>query len=152
MSADGKKVLYQAGGSWFIAAAAGKVQDGSGKLNPDAIEIYVDPRAEWRQMYEEAWRNSRDMFYDPGMHGADWHAIREKYRVFLPDLTSRDDLTRVLEWMVSELTVGHNGAFGGALFRERRSVPGGLLGADYAVENNRYRFKTVYAGEDWNPE
>src|SRR5260370_34930145 len=108
MSADGKKVLYQAGGSWFIAAAAGKVEAGSGKLNTDAIEIYVDPRAEWRQMYEEGWRNSRDMFYDPGMQGADWHAIREKNRGFLPDLTSRDDLTRGLEWMVSKLKCGSN--------------------------------------------
>ena len=57
---------------------------GKGKLRTEAIEVRIDPRAEWHQIFEEAWRINRDYFYDPGMHGADWAAMRRKYAAFLP--------------------------------------------------------------------
>ena len=69
----------------------------------------MDPVAEWKQMYHEVWRIERDYFYDPGFHGADWKAMRAKYQPFLPDLASRADLTRLIQWMCSELAVGQLG-------------------------------------------
>ena len=124
---------------------------GDGKLSLDAIEVKVDPRAEWKQILHEAWRINRDMFYDPHMHGADWPAMKTKYEAFLPHLTNSGDLYKVIRWMLSELSVGHSyiTAYGERL-HERKSVPGGLLGADYEIADGRYRFKKVYGGLNWS--
>ncbi|MCA1582599.1 MAG: PDZ domain-containing protein [Acidobacteria bacterium] len=153
ISADGKKILYRVKEAWAIAASSVKKIDVSeGKVKMDALEARIDPRAEWPQIFQEAWRINRDYFYDPKMHGVDWKAMREKYAAFLPHVVVRDDLNRVIQWMCSELSVGHHRGGGGDHFAEPTAVPGGLLGADYSVENGRYRFKKVYGGLNWNPE
>ncbi len=152
VSADGKKLLYQTKDSWFIVATTKEIKAGEGKLATDSIEVKIDPRAEWNEIFGEAWRVNRDYFYDPGMHGVNWKAAREKYGAFLPDVTSRADLNRVMQWMTSELRVGHHRITGpGDVPAVEHAVPGGLLGADYVVENGRYKFATVYGGLNWTP-
>ncbi len=118
----------------------------------DAIEVRIEPLAEWTQIFHEAWRINRDYFYASNMHGVDWNAMKQKYAVFLPDLAVRSDLNRVIQWMCSELGVGHHRVGGGDMLYQPKNVPGGLLGADYSIENGRYRFKKVYGGLNWNPE
>ena len=152
LSADGKKLLYRSGNNVSIVSTKTKIEPSQGRLALDSIEVRIDPAVEWPQIFEEAWRINRDYFYDPTMHGVDWAAMRAKYSVFLPHLAVRDDLNRVVQWMCSELGVGHHRVGGGENRTEPVSVPGGLLGADYAVENNRYRFKKVYGGLNWNPD
>ncbi len=154
VSADKKKVLYTGNNVWAIVAATltPKPQPGQGKLNVDDIEVRIDPRAEWPQIFNEAWRVNRDYFYASNMHGVDWNAKREKYAAFLPHLATRGDLNRVIQWMCSELAVGHHRVGGGDSLYQPKNVPGGLLGADYSVESGRYRFKKVYGGLNWNPE
>jgi tricorn protease len=152
LSSDGKKVLYRTRDALFIAAVADKIQPGQGKLNVDAVEVRIEPLVEWNQIFDEAWRINRDYFYAPNMHGADWNAMRQKYSVFLPHLAVRSDLNRVISWMCSELAVGHHRVAGGDSLYQPKSVPGGLLGADYAIENGRYRFRKIYGGLNWNPE
>lgn len=136
---------------WSIidtAAAATSLK----KLKTDAIEVKIDPRVEWPQIYHEAWRINRDYFYDPGFHGADWNAMRVKYEAFLPHLATRGDLDRVIGWLLSELAVGHSRYTPGERFHDRRTIPGGLLGADYEIADGRYRFKKVYSGLTSSPE
>ncbi len=153
LSGDGKKALvFAPPDSWSIIDAAGKPEPGKGKLNIDAIEVRVEPRAEWAEIFDEAWRINRDYFYDPNMHGADWKAVKKKYAVFLPHLATRGDLDRVLRGMLSELGVGHSNTAPGERPYERKAVPGGLLGADYEIADGRYRFKKVYGGLNWTPE
>ena len=152
LSTDKKKILYLSGNSWGIAPLSDNIESGKGKLNTDDIEVLIDPIAEWNQIFHEAWRINRDYFYATNMHGADWEAMREKYSVFLPHLACRSDLNRVIQWMCSELAVGHHRVGGGDTFQEPKRVPGGLLGADYFIENERYRFKKVYGGLNWNPQ
>ena len=154
ISADAKKLLYKTKDSWAIASTSGKKIDPAEAktVKMDAIEVKVDPRAEWPEMFEDAWRINRDYFYDPGMHGLDWKAIHDKYAQFLPHLTVRQDLNRVIRAMLSELSVGHSYITNPGDLPEPKSVPGGLLGADYAFENGRYRFAKVYGGLNWTPE
>lgn len=152
LSGDRKKMLYNSRGTWGIVALSAKIQPGQGKVDVDSIEVKISPRAEWTQIFNEAWRINRDYFYDPGMHGCDWKAMKEKYAVFLPHLASRSDLNRLIRWMCSELAVGHHRVGGGDVYYEPKRVPGGLLGADYEVADGRYRFKKVYGGLNWNPE
>ncbi len=167
LTPDGRKLLYSTGGgNWFITSSTGgggtpvgarpptapaPIAGGDGKVNFDGIEVRVEPRAEWKQIFEEAWRINRDFFYDPNMHGADWPAMKKKYEVFLPHLTSSADLYRVIRWMLSELAVGHSyiTSFGERTF-ERKTVPGGLLGADFELSGDRYKFKKIYGGLNWS--
>ena len=156
ISFDTKKVLYSVKDNWFIASATGKkiepVDGKDGKLKMDAIEVRIDPRAEWPEIFEDAWRVNRDYFYDPHMHGVDWKAMHAKYAQFLPHAAVRSDVTRIIQWMCSELSVGHHRGGGGDTLAEIKTVPGGLLGADYTIENGRYRFARVYGGLNWTPE
>ncbi|MHC4233718.1 MAG: S41 family peptidase [Planctomycetota bacterium] len=151
LSADNKQVLYRSGSNWFISDAS-NVKQGEGRIAADRIKVRIDPRAEWAQIYHEAWRINRDYFYDPNMHGADWVAMRDKYAAFLPHVLTRSQLNTLMMWLHSEIAVGHH-RVGGGDFPERADfVPGGLLGADYEIENGRYRFAKVYGGLNWNPE
>ncbi|MGB7296438.1 MAG: PDZ domain-containing protein [Candidatus Aminicenantales bacterium] len=150
LSADGEKILYISGESWTIAPTTGKAEPGKGLLRTAEMEVYIEPRVEWKQMYHEVWRIERDFFYDPGAHGLDIKAAEKKYSVYLDGLAGRQDLNYLFEEMLGELTCGHVFVGGGDL-PEIKTVPGGLLGADYIIENGRYRFALVYNGENWNP-
>ena len=153
VSADTKKVMVVTPqGSWHIADAQGPIDAGSSRLDMDAITVRVEPRAEWEQIYHEAWRINRDYFYAPNMHGADWPAMREKYAPFLPHLADREDLNRVIRWLMSELAVGHHRVGGGDMPDPGDEVAGGLLGADFEVVDGRYRLAKVYGGLNWNPQ
>jgi tricorn protease len=159
LSANGEKMLYRQGPpaspQYFIAPAskapATPPQSGQGgPLKLEAMEAWVDPRAEWEHMYHQVWRDERDFFYDPGMHGLNKETIERKYEPYLAGIASRDDLNYLFEEMLGEMTVGHM-FVGGGDKPEIKRVRGGLLGADYTIENGRYRFARVYNGENWNP-
>jgi len=152
VSADGKKLLYRNGNAWSIVPTNRKIEPAEGRIAVDSIEVRIDPRTEWKQIFDEGWRINRDYFYAPNMHGVDWVKQRDKYAAFLPHVVTRADLNRVLQWMSSELSVGHHNVGGGDSLAEPRNVPGGLLGADYEVANGRYRLKKVYGGLNWNPQ
>jgi tricorn protease len=152
VSAKASHLLVSSEGGFNIAAAGSPVKLSEGKLDLDRARIKIDPRAEWAQIFDEAWRINRDFFYDPNMHGADWPAMREKYAQFLPHLAVRGDLNRLIRWMCSELAVGHHSVGGGETLVEVESIPGGLLGADYEIADGRYRFARVFGGLNWNPE
>jgi tricorn protease len=152
ISCDKKKILYNLNDAWFLVKTGDKIEAGKGGLNLEAAQIRIDPPAEWRQMFEDIWRINRDFFYDPGMQGADWPGIKKKYAQFLPFLSCRDDFTRLTRWMCSELTIGHSYTFGGEQYKTVKSIPVGLLGADYTLENGRYRFSKIYGGLNWTPE
>ncbi|HEX3148763.1 MAG TPA: PDZ domain-containing protein [Gemmataceae bacterium] len=132
-----------------LAASAGGPPKGT--LNLGQVEVRVEPRTEWKQIFDEAWRVNRDYFYDPKMHGADWYAMKKKYETLLPHVTHSGDLYRVIVWMLSELGVGHSYTVPGERTYEPKTIPGGLLGADYEIANDRYRFKKVYGGLNWSP-
>ena len=151
LSGDRKKLLYNSKETWGIAEA-GKFTSGKDALPIASISVKVDPRAEWAEMLLEAWRINRDYFYDKGMHGADWPAMRAKYAKLLPEVPTRSDLNRVIRGMCSELAVGHSYLGGGDRPYEPKPVAVGLLGADYEVADGRYRFKKVYGGLNWDTE
>jgi tricorn protease len=150
LTSDGKKLLYRQGSNLFLTTAA-SAKPGDGRLDLAAVDLRIDPRAEWAQIFDEAWRINRDYFYATNFHGVDWPAQREKYAQFLPHLATRDDLFRVIRWMLSELRVGHSYQGQGQRLETPERVGVGLLGADYEVAGDRYRFARIYGGVNWNP-
>jgi tricorn protease len=150
LSADGSKALYAMGPRFFIVDTARPPTPGAGALDLAALEVYVEPQAQWRQMYRETWRIERDFFYDPHYHGLDIAAAERRFEPYLAGIAARDDLTFLFREMLSYLSVGHMFVTGGARPAMPR-VTVGLLGADYRIENGRYRFAKIYAGENWSP-
>ncbi len=150
LSNDGTTMLYERKNGWFIAASKVVPQGGKGRLNMHGFEVWVDPRAEWRQMYHEVWRIERDFFYDPHFHGLDLAAAEKAYAPYLDRITSRQDLNALFREMTGNMTVGHMFIRGGTMPKVKR-VPVGLLGADYSIDHGRYRFAKILNGENWNP-
>jgi tricorn protease len=152
ISVDRKKMLYQKDEVFGITVTGKKPDPEKGPLKTDAISVKIDPKAEWPEIFDEAWRVNRDYFYDPGMHGNNWEAIRLKYKSFLPDLACKSDLYKVIQYMLSELRVGHSYLDTGDRFYSPKRIGVGLLGADYSITSNRYRIEKIYGGLNWNPE
>ncbi len=121
------------------------------KVPTSDMEMTVDPAAEWRQIFTDAWRFERDYFYDPNMHGVDWNAMRTRYGALLADCVTRYDVNFVLGELIAELNSSHTYRGGGDLEKsQKRGV--GLLGADYALDNGAYRFAKIYEGAPWDVE
>jgi tricorn protease len=152
IAAKGEKTLFMLKGKWGTAAT-GQKPTPEAMINTSAIQVKISPRQEWNNIFNEAWRVNRDFFYDAKMHGVDWLAMKKKYEALLPDVASTNDLYRVMQWMCSELSVGHH-RFDAAGDRRANPdvVPGGLLGADYETNNNRYRITKIYGGLNWTPD
>ena len=154
VSFDGEKLFYQREENWFLAPIA-ELKPGSPDANPGkpvnnhGMMATLDPRAAWKQMYHETWRLQRDFLYDPHTHGLDIAKIEAKYRPYLENLASRDEFTYLCDEMLGEVQVGHMFVSGP---RSPSNTPKpGLLGADYAIDHNRYRFAKIYNGENWTP-
>jgi tricorn protease len=163
-SADGRKVVYRAAGagpvtpgsppsipSLFIVDADRAVpQPGAGRLNVN-LRMYLEPKEEFKQIFNEGWRNQRDYLYVPNLHGTDWAKDREDYGAMLPYAMHRADLNYLLDMMGAEIAIGHSYVRGGDM-PDVPPSPGGLLGADFAIENSRYKVTRIYDNENWNPD
>ncbi|MBB6252403.1 S41 family peptidase [Nitrospirillum iridis] len=150
VSADGQKVLYAQHGRWFVGGADKAPDGGASALKLDEMQVWVDPRAEWRQMYHEAWRIERDFLYDPKAQGLDLARAERVYAPFLEAMAGRVDLNALFAEMTGHIGVGHTFVGGGALPKQDR-VSVGLLGADYRVVAGRYQFARILEGESWTP-
>lgn len=152
VSANGEKMLVgQAGNRFLIASTVTPLKPGEGAVNVGDMEVYVDPRAEWKQMFHEVWRIQRDFFYDPNFHGLNLEATEKSYLPYLASVASRADLNYLFQEMLGNMTVGHHNSGGGDIAQAAK-YSGGLLGADYTIDNGRYRFARIYNGENWNPD
>ncbi|HNY41905.1 MAG TPA: PDZ domain-containing protein [Bryobacteraceae bacterium] len=149
-SRNGEKMVFRQGERWAISATSAPPKPGEGTIKTADMEALIDPVAEWKQMFYEVWRLQRDFLYAPNFHGLDLDKAKEKYASYLSAVAHRADLNYLFGEMLGEISVGHMYVAGGA-FPEVKSVPVGLLGTDYKVENGRYRFARVYDGENWNP-
>jgi tricorn protease len=155
LSPDGKKMLIVRGRSASIqdasAGATGK------NVVTAGMTALVNPREEWKQIFTDAWRIQRDFFYDPGMHGVDWPAMKERYGKMVDDAASRDDISFIISEMISELNVGHAYYSGGDI-PDGPSVTVGMLGCDFELVPGAnggpaaYRIKKIYEGAAWDSD
>ncbi|MBI3721411.1 MAG: PDZ domain-containing protein [Fimbriimonas ginsengisoli] len=143
------KLAYVAAGTLGISDIHPGIKPGDGKVETSGVEAVVDPKAEWKQMFWEAWRWERDHFYDKAMTGLDWKAIGDRYAKYLPYVSHRSDLTYVLGLMLGELGTSHAYVFGGDLGPMIPPVVVGMLGADYGLDSGHVKFKKIYRGESF---
>ncbi|HEY2824240.1 MAG TPA: PDZ domain-containing protein, partial [Gemmatimonadales bacterium] len=168
VSADGHKLLYRTGGGggggrrggaagggagpglFLVDADRAAPVAGAGRLNV-TLRMYLDPKQEFTQIFNEGWRNQRDYLYVPNMHGTDWVKDKAMYGALLPYVMHRADLNYLLDMMGSEIAIGHSFVRGGDM-PEVPQTTTGLLGADLSVEGTRYKITKIYDTESWNPE
>lgn len=142
---DGGKILYRKGRDYFLAGAEAAAKPGEGKQDFSKMEVRVNPPEEWKQIFHESMRIMRDWFYDPNHHGQNLAQLEREYAAYLPSITRRSDLGRLMSQMLGYVSVSHLGVSGGDAV-----PPGGggnrigLLGADYEITDGHYRFKKIY--------
>jgi tricorn protease len=148
---SGKKMLARLAGKYgIIPVPSGKV-DLKETINIDNMQVLVDMTKEWENIFNESWRQMRDFFYDPGMHGVDWKKIHDKYAVMLPWVNHRNDLTYLLGEMMGELSVGHSYINNGERPMPAR-IQTGLLGAELSRDPSGFaRIDKILDGANWNP-
>lgn len=155
ISFDGTKVLYQAKGPVFgiiDAKPDGAKKPGDGALNLSGLRAEIDPPAEWKQIFNEVYRQERDYFFEAAMNGNDWDAIRDKYAALVPYASNRYDLTYIMGELIGELSNSHT-YVGGGDQPDLHPVNVGLLGVDFELDSasGRYRIKKIYPGQNWDP-
>jgi len=147
---EGKKVIYKAGPVYGIAEATpGKAKVGDGKLNLSELQVKIDPREEWREVFHEAWRVERDFYWDPNMTGHNWKKIGERYEALLPWVAHRSDLNYIIGEMIAELSTSHT-YVGGGDQPTKPHVSVGMLGADFEPDGGYFRISKIYPGENWS--
>jgi len=147
LSADGKKLLVRRGDTLAVVDA-NPDQNLNKPMSLAGLTAEIDPRAEWQQVFVEAWRIQRDFFYDPHMHGVDWAGVRDRYATMLDDCVSRADVGYVIREMISELNVGHAYYWGDP--NDEPSVEVGLLAADFELHEGAYRIQAILSGGPWD--
>ncbi|MEI8088598.1 MAG: S41 family peptidase [Opitutaceae bacterium] len=152
ITANGKKMLIRSGRDYsLIDLPSAKVElKPDAKLDFSGLEVRLDRPAEWTQIFNESWRQMRDFFYAPNMHGVDWPAQRTKYAALLPSVSTRNDLTYLIGEMISELHIGHAYVGGGDRIEAPR-IKTGLLGAEISRDtaSRAYRIDKILPGENW---
>src|SRR5258706_3662841 len=151
VSKDGAKLLYHSDQTWGIVDVDADKKVGDGKIKTDGLMALVDPRQEWMQMFDEAWRLERDFYYDPKMGGLDWKAMGERYRPLVPYVAHRSDLNYILGELIGELSTSHTYVGGGDMPDVPRTDVV-LLGVDWSLDSGSglYKFRKVYRERDWN--
>jgi tricorn protease len=150
ISGDGGHLALRRQGVWSIVStyAPPKPEEGRLKLNP--IELTIDPREEWKQMFVEAWRRMRENFYDPNLHGQNLAELQAHYAAYLPNVSTREDLNTLFREMFSHMSVSHMAISGGDVAVPQGEVDEtvGLLGADIEIDSGRYRIKRILRGDN----
>ena len=129
----------------MIVPANAPIKPGEGTVSLADLQVRIDPAAEWNQMYHEVWRVERSYFYDPNFHGVNTVEEEKRLEPYVQSIASRSDLNYIFQEMLSGFSVGHLRGTGGAI-PEAKRVPGGLLGADYTIENGHYCLAKILVG------
>lgn len=153
ITADQKKMMVRTGGDFAIVdLPTGKLEVADKKLSLADVTVWLDRPAEWSQIYAECWRQMRDFFYDPGLHGVDWETMRRRYEPLLPHVRHRADLTYVIGELIGELNAGH-AYVGGGDYPKPERIPLGLLGAEIRRDlSGYYRIERILRGQNWDPK
>lgn len=149
-SANGKKMLVIQEDKYAVIDLPVSKVSLTKFVDLSGMKTWVDKDLEWKQIFDEAWRQMRDFFYMENMHGVDWPAMRLKYGVMLPYVNNRNDLNYLIGEMIAELNIGHAYVSGGDKPSPER-LQTGLLGAKLVrVTSGYYQVVEILKGQNWN--
>jgi tricorn protease len=153
ISANGSNIIYRKGNQLGIIVSDVEKSEGS-EINLSDLKMKIDPVQEWKAVFNEAWRMERDFYYEPGMHGIDWNAMKEKYARMLDRANCRQDVQFIIGELIGELNTSHTYVYGATGQRNADIVNIGMLGVDWEADkaSNLFRFKKIYKVPDWSRE
>lgn len=139
-------VLYKVGEALHFG------RDTPSALDLARVKLRVEPPAEWRQIFREAWQRQRDYFWSEDMAGVDWKGMFERYEPLLDRIATRSELSDLLKELLGELANAHAKEEGGDYNRSFDSSQG-RLGADlrYDSKTDSYLVERIIRGDPWNP-
>ena len=144
------KAIASSGGSFQVIDIPNAPVSINQPVSTSGLKKYIDYHQEWMQIYNESWRQMRDFFYAKNMHGVDWQGVYEKYKVLIPHVNHRTDLTYIIGEMIGELSVGHAYSANGEHPAPER-IPMGLLGARFQKDASGYfKVTKIIEGANWN--
>ncbi|MDX2110760.1 MAG: S41 family peptidase [Verrucomicrobiota bacterium] len=148
---DGKKMLVKKDKTYSMIELPTDKLALEESISMAKLRVTLDRRAEWKQIFDESWRQMRDFFYQENMHGVDWKKEHARYAALLPSVRSRNDLTYIIGEMIAELNIGH-AYVGGGERPERPNVQTGLLGAQFSKDKKTGYFEVtkVLPGENYH--
>ncbi len=152
IAVDAKKMLISNSGNYYVVDYPSAKLNLKDPISKKELKVWVNLHQEWEQIYEEAWRQMRDFFYDPQMHGADWQAMHDKYAVLVPYVNNRNDLNYIIGELIGELNIGHAYTGGGDRAQPKRYKTG-LLGANIISDESGYfKIDKILKGENYRKE
>ncbi|MGB9005181.1 MAG: PDZ domain-containing protein, partial [Candidatus Aminicenantales bacterium] len=150
VSADQKKMLVMKERSLYLLDLPRGPFKLEEKLDLGGLEVNLDLKKEWEQIYLECWRQMKYYFYAPNMHGQDWEALKQKYLPLARAANHRADLTYVIGELIGELSTGHTYVGGGDLPAVPR-VKVGLLGAQVHKDGTGFtKIVKILRGQNWD--
>ncbi len=150
VSANGERVLVNKKDDFAIVDLKAD-QKMDKKMPVGDLEITVEPRAEWKQIFNDVWRFERDFFYDANMHGVDWTALRTRYGALIDQCMTRWDVNFVIGELIAELSSSHTYRGGGDT-EHAKHIEIGYLGVDWELAGGAYRIKSIVRGAPWDAE
>jgi tricorn protease len=148
MSRDGKKLLLRRNDALHVldARPVKPANLTDSRVDLSGWRFAIDVRDDWRQLFVDAWRLERDYFYDPGFHGVDWQGTLAKHQPLVERITTRQELSVLIGWMVGELSALHTSVGGGDLRPAPDVISVASLGAHLVREPARggYRIARIY--------
>ncbi len=157
VSSNGEHLIISSGSDYYVTTPEKAFQTKSTgtKLSLTGMVYTVEPRKEWLQIFNDTWRWYRDFFYDAAMVGKDWKALGERYRAYIPQINSREELNWVMLQLVGELATSHTYIGGGDMGSAPSSsspVFTGWLGADLTPDKKSgyYKFESIYGPTEYH--
>lgn len=160
---DAKTLLYRSGDRLRVFKAGEKAPesrgDGDGAsretgwIDLDRVKVSVAPDAEWRQMFQEAWRLQREHFWVEDLSGVDWDDVLGRYLPLVDRVTTRSEFSDLLWELQGELGTSHAYERGGE-YRWGPHYVQGFLGADWTFDAGAggYRVARLVRGDPWDPD
>lgn len=156
LSANGRKMLLGRGQTFHVVEArVARVPDmNDARVDLSGWTYSIDVRADWRQIFTDAWRMERDYFYDRNLHGLDYRASLDKYLPLVDRITTREELSDLIGWLVGDLSALHTSVGGGDMRRGVDNVSLAALGAhlDRDAAAGGYRIVRIYRHDTDYPE
>jgi tricorn protease len=150
ISANGKKMLLAKGRDYSVTDLPSGAVTMKDMADISGLKTLTNNREEWKQIFDETWRQMRDFFYVSNMHGVDWKKMHDKYNVLVPYVNNRNDLNYIIGEMIGELSIGHAYTGGGDKPKPERLTTG-LLGAKLSRHSSGYyRVDKILKGENWS--
>ncbi len=151
ISADRKKMIVSSQNSFYIIDLPQNKLELKEKLSLEDLKMNLDRYAEWHQIFNECWRQMRDFFFDPNMHGVDWEKVKKNYEPLVDYVNHRADLTYIIGEMIGELNIGHT-YVGGGDYPKPEKIKLGLLGAELIRDESTkfYQIKKILKGQNWD--